>query len=179
MEGGTSPSSPGNSGGTSSPPSPGNSGGRSSPSSPGNSGGEVLVPVANDIVSVFGNATYTKGTQFGDDGQQPLSKIPPLHGQFGARWRRGDGLFFAEVMASWAAEQDRLSPADIADRRIPEGGTPGYFRVDVRGGVRLSDTLRGSLTLENLSNESYRVHGSGVDGAGFGVIAQLTGSISP
>jgi outer membrane receptor protein involved in Fe transport len=85
---------------------------------------------------------------------------------------------FTELIGRWAFEQDRLSPADITDPRIPDGGTEGYFTVDLRVGTRLSDMLRATLTLVNLTNENYRVHGSGIDGPGFGIVGTISGTLS-
>jgi outer membrane receptor protein involved in Fe transport len=64
------------------------------------------------------------------------------------------------------ARQDRLSTRDDRDSRIPDGGTPGYGTVNLRLGRRLGEHHRITLGVENLFDELYRVHGSGVDGPG-------------
>jgi len=128
--------------------------------------------------SLFGNLTWTRGRTEPETGpSEPLSKIPPLSGRVGARARMDRVL--VELVGTWALKQDRLSPADETDARIPEGGTPGYVVVDLRVGAKVTGDLHASLTLQNLTNESYRVHGSGVDGAGFGVIGALSGTLAP
>ena len=127
-------------------------------------------------VSVFGTTTWTRSTRFvTNDVSEPDSKIPPLHGLAGVRFDFGDGAYFVETSAQWAMRQDRLSVADLADPRIPPGGTPAYGVVDVRAGAQLAGRFRATLAIGNISNTRYRVHGSGVDGAGFGVIASLSG----
>jgi len=128
--------------------------------------------------TVFGNLTWTRGsTEPGMGESVPLSKIPPLAGRIGARARMERVM--AELVGTFARAQDRLSPDDQTDSRIPAGGTPGYFTVDVRVGARVGDSLHATLTLQNLTNEAYRVHGSGVDGAGFGVIGSISGTLAP
>jgi outer membrane receptor protein involved in Fe transport len=49
--------------------------------------------------------------------------------------------------------------------RIPEGGTPGWWTANLRLGVTRSH-VRFGLTFENLGNETYKYHGSGIYGAG-------------
>lgn len=128
-------------------------------------------------VRLFGNATWTVATRIVPAGaDMPESKIPPLSGRGGIRMDLGQGRYLVEGMARWALRQDRLSPADQTDSRIPPSGTPGYAVFDIRASARLDHRLRASLAVENLTNTAYRVHGSGVDGAGLGVIASITGS---
>lgn len=128
-------------------------------------------------VSVFATATFTRASrELGDGMTQPESKIPPLSGRAGVRFDFGDGRWFVESLADWAIRQDRLSPADIADARIPPGGTPGYGVAHVRAGGR-HGRLRGTLRLENVTSTAYRVHGSGIDGPAFGVILSLSAAL--
>ena len=70
----------------------------------------------------------------------------------------------------FASRQTRLAPGDLTDVRIPAGGTPGFLTLNARGGVTISQTLQATLGLENLTNRTYRTHGSGIDGAGINVI---------
>jgi iron complex outermembrane receptor protein/hemoglobin/transferrin/lactoferrin receptor protein len=131
-------------------------------------------------VSVLATATWTRGDkQVSEEPaapREPLSKIPPVHGVVRVRFEIA-GDYFAETDARWALDQDRLSPADLGDPRIPPGGTPAYGVVDVRVGARWNDHLRGTLAVENLADTGYRVHGSGVDGAGFNVVLAVSGTV--
>jgi outer membrane receptor protein involved in Fe transport len=127
-------------------------------------------------VSVFATATLTRATREDEAGPDtPESKIPPFSGRTGVRFDLG-GRWFIETLADWAVRQARLSPADIADDRIPPGGTPGYGVVHVRAGGRLG-RFRGTVRVENVTNSGYRVHGSGIDGPGFGAMLSLSASI--
>ena len=66
--------------------------------------------------------------------------------------------------------QDRLDPVrDTRDERIPAGGTPGYATLNLRAGHAFGcdDQHRVSMSLENITDKAYLVHGSGVFGTGF------------
>ena len=79
----------------------------------------------------------------------------------------------ASLALRWALPQRRLSPLDVADSRIPPGGTPGHAIFDAHIAMDLRDGLRATLALENLLDSPHRVHGSGVDGAGRGVVVSI------
>lgn len=126
-------------------------------------------------ISVSGVATYTHASTIDDTGdRRPDSKIPPLSGRLGVRFDLADSRYFLESIADFAFRQDRLSAADESDPRIPPGGTPGYGLVHLRGGARLAGGLFATLTVHNLVDSGYRVHGSGVDGPGFGALLSLS-----
>ena len=80
-------------------------------------------------------------------------------------WYWSNGAYFAYAMR-WAKAQTRLSIGDVADARIPLGGTPGFVVHDLRFGLRLPNQLRLNFVLQNLSDERYRTHGSGVFASG-------------
>lgn len=94
---------------------------------------------------------------------QPLSRIPPLNGTGEITWRGDLGIYLG-TSVRWALLQDKLAPADVADIRIPDGGTPGFFVWDARAGYRLEDTFLVAFVFENLTNTVYRYHGSSVNG---------------
>jgi len=73
-----------------------------------------------------------------------------------------------------ANDQDDYSIDDRRDdERNPPGGTPGYVTYNARLGYKITDNIKLGLTFENLSDEAYRVHGSGNNGAGRSVLATL------
>jgi len=122
--------------------------------------------------SVYGNFWYT----WGKDEElfnEPLSRIPPMQGTIGLRKRWDCGASWLDMYVWLVDEQDRLSARDESDEfRIPVGGTPGYYTLNVRYGKLISDRSRLSVNVENLTDEQYRVHGSG--SAGPGINATLT-----
>lgn len=101
----------------------------------------------------------------------PMSRVPPLHGTAEVGWRAKFGLGVAGALR-WARRQDRLAPQDIADARIPRGGTPGYVVFDVRLHYRLFDRIFFVAILENLGDTPWRAHGSSVYGPGRSVMVE-------
>ncbi len=113
-------------------------------------------------LSAFGNMTYTMGDNITRD--EPLSRIPPLFGRVGTDVRfRKTFTWRLELIA--AGKQDRLSSGDKADSRIKEGGTPGWMVVNTRAEYQRRN-IRVNAGIQNIFDEAYRVHGSGVDGVG-------------
>ena len=117
--------------------------------------------------SLLGNFWYTYGNNLDTDA--PLSRIPPTQGIVGSQWRSPGNRCYARIDSWLAAKQDRLDPVrDVSDERIPIGGTPGYGLLNLRFGWGFGQRNRNrlSVNLENLTDEAYLVHGSGVFGTG-------------
>jgi len=112
-------------------------------------------------VEIYTGMTYTWGE---DENDNPIRRIPPFNGRTGVRYSSGVG-FWGKVEWLYAAEQDRLSGGDVSDHRIPEGGTPGWSIINLFGGYQFN-VFQVGLGLQNLTDELYRIHGSGVDGYG-------------
>jgi len=94
----------------------------------------------------------------------PLSRVPPLNGTVELSWYADYGLWLGTALR-WAGPQTRLALSDVADQRIPAGGTPGFAVWDLRAGYRLDPFVLVSLVLENVIDSPYRYHGSSVNGA--------------
>lgn len=115
-----------------------------------------------DPVMFYGHVTQTYGHQTTTN--QPMRRIPPVHGLLGVRVSSGAWWLDGSVRA--AGRQNRLSPGDRDDHRIDPRGTPGWWVASLGLGHTWRSTLDVTLGLENLFNAAYRVHGSGVDGVG-------------
>ncbi len=103
--------------------------------------------------------------------REPLSRLMPTTGRVSLRWDAPDRRFWVEGLATLAETQDELSSRDISDtQRIPPGGTPGYAVYTLRGGWRADHGLTVTAALENLTDEDYRIHGSGVNEPGINFI---------
>lgn len=107
-------------------------------------------------MSMWSDASWVYGKQTSRN--EPTSRQPPLRGNFGFRYERAKQIL--STVWSWADNQDRLSPSDIADSRIPEGGTPGYGVMHLRARHQFTKDLGLSLSLENLFDKLYKQHGS-------------------
>jgi hemoglobin/transferrin/lactoferrin receptor protein len=96
-----------------------------------------------------------------------ITRLMPPTAQVGLKWSRTDAKYWAEMIGDMAADADKLSADDRRDtQRIPPGGTPGYAVMHLRTGTKISDSLKLSFALENVFNEDYRIHGSGVNEVG-------------
>ena len=113
-------------------------------------------------ISFYGNITYTYGQD--EAKNEPLRRIPPLNGRLGLQFQKNQ-KFFTGLEWWFASNQDRLSGGDISDHRIPDGGTPGWSILNWRFGLQLND-LQINGGWQNIFDTAYRIHGSGVDGAG-------------
>ena len=94
---------------------------------------------------------------------EPMRRIPPFNGSLLMeyqlqKWGAGAAYLFA-------GKQGRLAKGDRDDNRIPKGGTPGWQVMNVYGNYRLGQ-LKLFLSLQNIFNQDYRTHGSGINGMG-------------
>jgi hemoglobin/transferrin/lactoferrin receptor protein len=117
----------------------------------------------SDHLATFGSVVYTYGQKL--DPNEPMRRIPPFHGLAGVRIFSNRG-FWSEARLLFATKQNRLAGGDIDDHRIPEGGTPGWSVFNISGGYSLNANFDLNAGLQNLFDEAYRYHGSGVDGYG-------------
>jgi len=122
--------------------------------------------------SAFGSVAGARGEN--QTGDEPIRRIPPLRGQIGLRWELPEkSAAWAELYVEAAVRQDRLSSGDVSDTRIPEGGTPGWGTLNLRGGVKLSEKATLTLGAYNLGDKRYRYHGSGIDAPGLNIVVGL------
>ena len=158
-----------------------------------------LVPIHPEL-SIFGNAAILRGEVLTIGGRDPdpekpwearTRREPPLNGILGVQWEPVNTPYWAMCFVRGAAEQRRLNRSDIRDPRIQgatrdpaevkfdsngtaiDAGTPGWWTLNIRGGVKLFDYTRLTLSLDNLLNERYRPHGSGINAPGFNVSLSL------
>jgi outer membrane receptor protein involved in Fe transport len=108
-----------------------------------------------------GNIAYTYGQSLTK--HEPLRRIPPLNGILISRYNHKKWFGSAELL--FASEQNRLAQGDKDDNRIPKEGTPGWKIINLYGGYELTH-FKFNLGLQNLFNEDYRTHGSGINGVG-------------
>ncbi|WP_245581605.1 TonB-dependent receptor [Rudanella lutea] len=122
--------------------------------------GDIEYGISSRLLAYAG-ASYTYGQNV--TANEPFRRIPPLNGRVGLSytasgwWLRGEWV--------WAGAQTRLAKGDQDDNRIAKGGTPGWQVLNLNGGYRWR-WLTLSAELQNLMDEAYRTHGSGVDGVG-------------
>ena len=92
---------------------------------------------------------------------------------------------YAPPQSSWETEfsvlalgkADRLSLKDATDTsRIPTTGTPSFLLCGMGLTKTLGNETELSLKIENITDEDYRVHGSGINGAGRNLIFSISSS---
>jgi hemoglobin/transferrin/lactoferrin receptor protein len=97
--------------------------------------------------------------------EEPVSRLMPTTFVGMARWQSGP--WWAGATITVAARADQLSTQDRVDtERIPANGTPGYVVGGLRAGWRAGRQFTFSAALENITNEDYRIHGSGLNEPG-------------
>ena len=161
--------------------------------------GMIPIPVQSGL-SVYGNAMFTRGEVLTINGGDPnpdnpweerMRREPPFNGIFGVRWEPPAQRFWTEFFVRGSTAQRRLNRSDIRDPRIPgttrdigevefdsngaaiDEGSPGWITLNLRGGYQITQYNRLTLALENLLDQRYREHGSGINAPGFNVIASL------
>ena len=95
------------------------------------------------------------------------TRLMPIQAVMTTRYAPPASPWWGEFSILAVGKADDLSLKDETDNsRIPEDGTPGYFLFGIRGGRSIGENSSISLAAENLGDEDYRVHGSGLNGSG-------------
>ncbi len=110
---------------------------------------------------LISHVTYTYGQN--ETANEPLRRIPPVFGRLTGEYHMNN--FFVAMDWIGAGEQDRLSSGDKSDHRIDPEGTAGWGIVSARAGY-LYRSLSVETGIENILDQAYRIHGSGMDGYG-------------
>ena len=144
--------------------------------------GGAQSPWSTDVSIAYANGTLFDQTVDPNTGEKPFNnepvrRIPPLHGTVGLDWRAPDELLFGAVEwarceVHWAARQGLLNPNDETDPRIDPSGTDGWFTVNIDCGGPIGEDQGSTwfFGLHNLFDHDYRVHGSGFDAPGIGAV---------
>ncbi len=131
--------------------------------------------------TLFGNLTYMYGkvetypTSAQVLQEDYLTRLMPLTAQLGLRWDSENSRQWVEVLGIYADDADKLSTSDVRDTsRVPPGGTPSYFVLHLNSGWRVSDDVDLNLGVQNVTDEDYRIHGSGHNMPGRGILMGMT-----
>ena len=123
----------------------------------------------SNSVSAKANISYVYGQSVTLN--EPMRRIPPLHGGVNISYARKNLLLNSELL--FAAAQDRLSAGDKADNRMNPLGTPGWAIINVQANYLFNAHLSISLQAQNLGDVDYRMHGSGINGVGRSLWGQI------
>jgi len=123
----------------------------------------------SNSVSAKANISYVYGQSVTLN--EPMRRIPPLHGGFSLSYARKNLFVNSELL--FAAAQDRLSAGDKADNRMNPLGTPGWAIINVQANYLFNSHLSISLQAQNIGDVDYRMHGSGINGVGRSLWGQI------
>ena len=130
-----------------------------------------------DNLTLSGHLTWQEGDTTspsflgGPSEGAPVSRLSPLVASLALRYDSPDQRWWVEGRITAADKQDQLSARDQRDtQRIPPGGTPSYLVASIRAGLQVSENLELTAALENITDEDYRIHGSGVNQPGINAI---------
>jgi hemoglobin/transferrin/lactoferrin receptor protein len=130
----------------------------------------------NPCWTTFGNLTWMDGevdqfTAAQEKVTDDFDRLMPLTTLLALRFEPPEGRFWAQAEWVHADKASRLSLQNETDtQRIPPGGTPGYDLFNVRAGYRVLRDTDLLLSVENLTDENYRIHGSGVNEPGINFV---------
>lgn len=117
-------------------------------------------------LELSGVVNVTRGEQRDETGAtQPADRIPPVNGELSAAYRP-PGDWWLESFVRFAAAQDRLSDRDRGDPRIDPRGTAGWATLNFAAGWAFSPLADLTLRLDNVLDQRYREHASGIDASG-------------
>ena len=123
----------------------------------------------SNSVSAKANISYVYGQSVTLN--EPIRRIPPLHGGFNISYARKNLYLNSELL--FAATQDRLSAGDKADNRMNPLGTPGWAIINLQAKYLFNSHLSVSLQAHNMGDVDYRMHGSGINGVGRSLWGQI------
>ena len=127
-------------------------------------------------VRLHGPVTFraNMGYTYGEDTtrKEPLTAIPPLNGLVGLDWE--DPRFRVSGNVRYSDEQRRLSAEDQLDLRIPEGGSPAWYTLNLRGSIALKKHVQIQWALTNILDQNYREHSSGLNAPGRNIILGIS-----
>ena len=123
----------------------------------------------SNSVSAKANISYVYGQSVTLN--EPMRRIPPLHGGFSLSYARKNLFLNSELL--FAAAQDRLSAGDKADNRMNPLGTPGWAIINVQANYLFNSHFSISIQAQNIGDVDYRMHGSGINGVGRSLWGQI------
>lgn len=127
----------------------------------------------NERFQARATLNFTEGQQsITPTSTEPADRIPPLNGQLWFQYQTHEN-YTLETWLRFADAQRQLSSRDIQDARISPEGTAGWNTLGARIQKIVNDAWTMSITLDNIFDRNYRVHGSGVNSVGRNVILRL------
>lgn len=123
---------------------------------------------------IYGEAGEYPYTNSLDGRDNYISRLAPLTANMGIRWDNATRDYWVEMRITVADKADKLNSSDVRDTsRIPPTGTPGYYWISCYAGWNIVEGLEWITAFENITDQRYRLHGSGLNEPGFGIVSTL------
>lgn len=123
----------------------------------------------NRNISMNGTLNYTHGQNITDN--VPLGHIPPIFGRTSLTYRR-DRFFFDiyAVYQGWKDREDFSPYGEDNDGEAMEYGYPSWWTLNLKTGFNLGQHIDLLIALENILDEFYKPHASGISAPGRNLI---------
>jgi hemoglobin/transferrin/lactoferrin receptor protein len=113
------------------------------------------------------HASWQDGKQTTGGVEDTIRRMNPLSGAVSLKWTDPDERYWVSGRVQAATRQDNLSALAASDtQRIPVNGTPQHITASIYAGWEVSESLQLNFAFENLTDEDYRIHGSGQNAPG-------------
>ncbi len=133
-----------------------------------------------DNLSIKSNLTLTEGLEEDDEGtDSPARHVAPAFGDFHIVWKNQklNASFFLNYNGEIAYEDLALSEKNKAYLyAIDDNGnpySPSWYTLNLRSQYQITNALKTSLSLENITNQRYRTYSSGIAAPGTNLILGL------
>ncbi|SNY94757.1 TonB-dependent receptor [Flagellimonas pacifica] len=131
----------------------------------------------NENWSLSSNLTLTEGTEEDDDGtDSPARHVAPVFGDIHLVWKnpkfRADAFLNYNGEISYAnlalSERGKTYIYAIDDNGNPF--SPSWYTLNFRSQYRISNAVKATMSLENITNQRYRTYSSGIVAPGINLI---------
>ncbi|MBS9462542.1 TonB-dependent receptor [Flagellimonas sp. 389] len=134
----------------------------------------------SDNWSVFSNLTITEGIEEDEDGtDSPARHVAPTFGDFHLVWQnqRFKTDFFlnynGEISFNDLAFSERSKEFIYATDENGNPFSPSWYTLNFRSQYKISNALKTTISLENMTNQRYRTYSSGIVAPGTNFILGL------
>lgn len=133
-----------------------------------------------DNLSVTSNLTITEGIEEEEDGtDSPGRHVSPTFGDFHVVWKNQKLKVDAFLNYNGKIAFKDLAPSEISKAYIyavdADGNpySPSWLTLNLRSQYTISNALKATLSLENITNQRYRSYSSGIAASGTNLILGL------
>jgi len=134
----------------------------------------------SENISIVSNLTITKGIEEENDGtDSPGRHVAPSFGDFHILWKNQklnadlflnyNGAIAFEDLAYSERSKDYIYAADADGNPF----SPSWHTINFRSQYAISNALKATITLENITNQRYRSYSSGIAAPGSNLILGL------